>query len=408
MKIGDIVLIRRFSFQKPLEYIIISINSNTINLLNKYNNLNKITIILNEKREWEISQIVKSNDNKILLLLDTIGIDSRYLKYYKIIFPKKHSLTGMKDIDILILVILKSKDFINIIKVDKYAYNLSKDENLWKKRIDFWYPDAFNFFCLENKKLSNRDNWIRLYKNMKGAQYNGWIDIINYFVSKNNLLNILTIPDIKYLEYLIKEGYFDDDDCDNEYRCKLIKWLMLECKDKDPDKKLVPALKYLWKWDDYRSTYLFRYMIIENFNKFSIDVFEFLIVVHDFRIFYRDLYEKFDKDELLKRVDILLTNNHFVNNDSIYETNIILNEFIDLNSFIDKYNIKLSYDDIDNILFHFFDKDNNFGHDNCSNETLFNFIREKNFIPSQKFIKSDRFKSICDFCKNELEKLIYI
>lgn len=53
----------------------------------------------------------------------------------------KIGITGMKDIDIVILSNLNDKDLSSACWTDKYISNLCKNDTLWKMKVYKSYPD---------------------------------------------------------------------------------------------------------------------------------------------------------------------------------------------------------------------------------------------------------------------------
>lgn len=69
-------------------------------------------------------------------------------------------ITGIKDLDIDILVTLEDRDLINIFQTNKYLYSLGHNEHLWRKKVMCKYGN--NEYFSEHKIK----NWKELYINI--------------------------------------------------------------------------------------------------------------------------------------------------------------------------------------------------------------------------------------------------
>jgi len=104
-------------------------------------------------------------------------------------------LSGNKDVDSHILVLLETKDLISVMKCDKYTNNLTECDTFWENRVNYWYQGAV---INQNRGLSlhmlgipydskfallkYRYFYIDLYKGKANAEYNCIKDVLDYLI----------------------------------------------------------------------------------------------------------------------------------------------------------------------------------------------------------------------------------
>lgn len=340
--------------------------------------------------------------NKYLSNNNSISIDSKYFKLYHLILPKEKYLTGVLDLDKYLLILLPTKNFINLSKVNKTLNKILKDDDLWRTKVDYWFPDFLsdiNSFYEDCFGLLYRELFIRLSKGMKGAQYHGWLGLTKYFNYVGQSLDILGIPDIDYLKYWISKEKIDHHNIfyyDDIYLTILSKMIV------DPDNKIIESLDYLYGIRRMRNTEIYD-LIIARIKYFPLHVFEWL-VKKKFDINYTHLDNQFKDKELLERVNILLENKKFPDLDgdnNIDAINNLHTSLTNMFNFIDNNKIILLQNNIDDILNAMFNYNglNQEEYDQeqyeiddyqpCFNK-LFDLLKKKNFRPGQKFLLSEQ------------------
>jgi len=121
----------------------------------------------------------------------------------------ERTFSKIPDLDLIILENLNDKDLLNACKINKYTYNLCKNENFWLKRLRKNYP------FLEKYKSENR-TWKNIYVSYvyylnlaeeektifrhfpsleiltaRYAAKNGDLDIVKYFIQNGVYADVL-------------------------------------------------------------------------------------------------------------------------------------------------------------------------------------------------------------------------
>ena len=128
-----------------------------------------------------------------------------------IIPTKDIFLTGIIDIDLIILFFLDDNSIFNSCLVNKYALSLFDNDNLWRIKITNSYLEADKY---KNKDKKWKEYYIELSEtdcDINHAAAEGYIDIFEWLSKKNNISTIKcanlasSYGNINILEWLISE-----------------------------------------------------------------------------------------------------------------------------------------------------------------------------------------------------------
>ncbi len=70
-------------------------------------------------------------------------------------------MTGVNEVDINILLQLDDASLAHVCRVDEYVRSLCNSDDLWRRRLEMFYPDALKYI---NPNISIKDNYINFSK----------------------------------------------------------------------------------------------------------------------------------------------------------------------------------------------------------------------------------------------------
>src|SRR3989304_6275859 len=103
---------------------------------------------------------------------------------------KKKTFTSSLDLDLEILTKVNDKNLYNIFRINKYFFDLNQNENLWRNRINRYFPNLTEF---KKKKETWKDFYLlvrtfpldSIIKNLIKEER---IELLKFFINKYNLL----------------------------------------------------------------------------------------------------------------------------------------------------------------------------------------------------------------------------